>query len=55
VNAAGMVTATLPYAGGTIDGQSNTIGGVSAGYLAELHPGYFIVGYGIPNDTRILC
>jgi hypothetical protein len=54
VSAAGRVTATLPYASGAIDGQSNAISGVSAGYVAELRPGYFVVGYGIPINTTVV-
>jgi hypothetical protein len=44
----------LPYASGAIDGQSNAISGVSVGYVAELRPGYFVVGYGIPINTTVV-
>jgi hypothetical protein len=48
------VTAVLPFASGVIDGRTNVITGVNAGYAAALAPGYFVVGYGIPPMTRVI-
>jgi hypothetical protein len=53
VSAAGLVTTSMPFAGGAIDG-SNVITGVNAGYAAALAPGYFVVGHGIPSMTRVI-
>jgi len=54
VSSAYSVTATNPYARGAIDGKTNLITNVSSDYIAALAPGYFIVGYGIPKNARVL-
>ncbi|MEH2614490.1 hypothetical protein V1293_006779 [Bradyrhizobium sp. AZCC 1693] len=54
ISAGGQVTATLPYAQGTIDGKTNMIAGVNTSYVAALAPGHFVVGYGIAAGTTVL-
>ena len=54
VSAAGLVSATIPYASGAFNG-TNIIGGVNSAYAAALAPGYFVVGYGIPPLTRVVA
>jgi hypothetical protein len=48
-----LVSASIPYAIGAIDGQSNIISGVKSGYATAVAPGDFILGYGIPPDTTV--
>lgn len=54
VSAGGQVTATLPFATGTIEGVSNLITGVNPTYASALAPGCFVLGYGIPPQTTIV-
>jgi hypothetical protein len=54
VSAGGLVSGSIPFASGTIDGKTNVINGVDASYVAALAPGYFVVGYGIPPLTRVV-
>ncbi|WP_315741977.1 MULTISPECIES: hypothetical protein [unclassified Bradyrhizobium] len=53
VSAAGLVTGTLPFASGLIDGETNVITGVNPTYAAALAPGSFILGHGIASNTTV--
>lgn len=44
---------TIAYQAGVIDGSTNVITGVSTSFVSSLSVGYFIYGYGIPDNTTV--
>lgn len=54
ISAGGIVSASVPFASGSIDGRTNFISGVNSTYAAALMPGDFIVGYGLAPLTRVV-
>jgi hypothetical protein len=54
ISVGGVISGSVPFARGSIDGRTNLLSGANSTYAAALAPGDFIVGYGFAPLTRVV-